>query len=159
MPPDSSFNCHISLRIITRADSISSSARFATTAPIAVIARHFIDSSLLQRKEKSGLITWRARNLHNSFSLWSKLSDRIRSSTLPLRFLTPCLEASILFTVSISLLHCSQCFLKGLYNQKARSGFQTFHTFPTKSGPGLRTVLPGCQPEGHTSLPFVSLTC
>jgi len=38
----------------TRADYISFSARLATTAPMAVIARNFICSSLLRRKEKKG---------------------------------------------------------------------------------------------------------
>lgn len=37
--------------------------------------------------------------------------------------------------------------------------FQTFHTLPTKSGPGLRVVLPGFQPEGVASVPSVFLTC
>ena len=32
-----------------------------------------------------------------------------------------------------------------------RSGFHTRHTLPTRSGPGLRVGLPGCQPAGVTS--------
>lgn len=30
-------------------------------------------------------------------------------------------------------------------------GFQTSHTRPTRSGPGVSVVPPGCQPEGMTS--------
>jgi len=37
------------------------------------------------------------------------------------------------------------------------SGFQTFHTFPAKSGPGFNVGLPGCHPEGVTSP--VARTC
>ena len=40
IPPNSSLRFQIKQRNITRADSISLSARFETTAPIAVTARH-----------------------------------------------------------------------------------------------------------------------
>jgi hypothetical protein len=39
------------------------------------------------------------------------------------------------------------------------SGFQTSHTFPTRSGPGLRVSLPGSHPAGVASAPLVARTC
>jgi len=36
--------------------------------------------------------------------------------------------------------------------------FQTSQTFPTRSGPGLRVILPGFQPDGVASVPLLSRT-
>ena len=44
---------------MTLADSRSDPARFDMTFPMAVIARHFTRSSILHKKEKSGLTTCR----------------------------------------------------------------------------------------------------
>lgn len=38
-------------------------------------------------------------------------------------------------------------------------GFQTFQTFPTRSGPGFSVGLPGSQPAGMASLPPLARTC
>ncbi len=34
--------------------------------------------------------------------------------------------------------------------------FHTSQTLPTRSGPGLRVILPGFQPEGVASVPLLS---
>ena len=45
------------------------------------------------------------------------------------------------------------------YSSNASLTFHTFHTFPTRSGLGLRAFLPGFQPEGMASMPFEARTC
>ena len=47
--------------------------------------------------------------------------------------------------------------LETVSQSNAFSTFQTFHTFPAKSGPGVNVGLPGCQPDGVTSP--VAATC
>jgi hypothetical protein len=37
-------------------------------------------------------------------------------------------------------------------------GFHTFHTLPTRSGPGLRMRSPGIQPAGVASVPLLERT-
>jgi len=37
-------------------------------------------------------------------------------------------------------------------------GFQTFQTFPTRSGPGFRVGFPGVQPDGVASVPLLFRT-
>lgn len=46
----------------------------------------------------------------------------------------------------------------GGHAQEIYFGFQTFHTLPTKSGPGLSVGSPGCQPAGVASFPLEALT-
>ena len=58
---------------------------------------------------------------------------------------------------SLSLEEYISCHADRRRFQKADSVFQTSHTFPTRSGPGLRVGLPGSQPDGVASP--VARTC
>ena len=65
-------------------------------------------------------------------------------------------KLTVLYYPRSSALHREVATL-ALGQTGKRYGFQTSHTLPTKSGPGLRVVAPGVQPEGVASP--VSRTC
>ena len=46
-----------------------------------------------------------------------------------------------------------------IFKASVYSGCQTFHTLPTRSGPGFSVGLPGSHPAGQASAPLVFLTC
>lgn len=110
--------------------------------------------SVVVRNTANGELGTRSALSLSAFSSWYRLPIGAMPThrRMPVTHYVPHPRPS----VSIGGLHriptAPEATLPGPSNiQNAMSGFQTVHTLPTRSGPGLRVGLPGTHPEGMTS--------